>query len=297
MKITKGNNEKVITGKTLYLPFLLISVIFMGGYSFLNWFFVIRTQSNFISADLSNYWLPFSLPIIPVFIFFKFRAKQININTSQLILISLMTSMLIAPATIMLQHYIDASSGSISYLENVGQLPNVKKTRYYCIKNFEINKKYSGIYGKEKCASRTSYDYDIFIVSPVLINKADTLKNYYTVWVLKRYNKNFALFGKDDIQKREDDFWNVCMNDFDKVNLNEISYFKIAEFNDESADFEKALYKSSKAGKSGNIFLEPLNQDFENRAENKLLWFIALFITGQLLFIFIPPFINKIINN
>ena len=298
MKAREKIEHKETKEKSFYFPFLLISVIFIGGYSFLNWFFVIRNQSHLISADLSNYWLPFSLPIIPVFIFFYVKLKHIELDVSQIILISLISSMLIAPAAIVAQSLLNRATGSMLNLENVNQIPEYPTSRYYKLKQFDINKRFAGFYGMEKSASRTSYDYEIFIACPVLVNKADTLKSKYNVWVIKRYYKNFIVFDNPSIEEREDAFWKDSMKDFEKLNLNDLSYFKTVEYDDNFTNFRMAVNNSEKASKlNNNVLIETVNQKFEDRNGDLFIWFLALFIFGQLIFIFLQPFFIKICNN
>ena len=44
--------------KRLYLPYLIIISVFLSIYSFLNWFFIIRTNDYFVYEEIANLVIP-----------------------------------------------------------------------------------------------------------------------------------------------------------------------------------------------------------------------------------------------
>ena len=59
--------------RLIYIPFLLISGIFILAYTFLDWLLFIKLCLFSVREDIVYYWLPFALPWIPILLCLRRR--------------------------------------------------------------------------------------------------------------------------------------------------------------------------------------------------------------------------------
>lgn len=284
--------EKKKNINSYYFPFLAITLGFIIVYSYLNWYFLIRPQSAFLTTDLSNYWLPFSLPIIPVFIFFSLKLRKVKPGLNFLILVSLISSICIAPAAIIAQFYINTAAGRISELNNIREAGQNIESRYFTIKNVYVSKSHAGILSRERSASRTSWDFEIFICCPLMEKPADTLQDHIDTWLVKHYYTNFGEGSGGDISKKERLFEEESLDHFQRSNLETFEYLGRIDHDDEYKTYIDAAKLSIKFNSSGdNQFFESFDKPYSSRNRHKAFWFCFAFIAGQFAFFLMVKYI------
>ncbi|MGL4749529.1 MAG: rhomboid family intramembrane serine protease, partial [Shewanella sp.] len=85
----------------IYVPFLLLSLLFVSGYSLLHWLLLIKLQLVSIDESLVNFWLPMLLPWPLLFFYLRPRLKLCHFTKSNSRFIYLLiASLLLAVPTI-----------------------------------------------------------------------------------------------------------------------------------------------------------------------------------------------------
>ena len=288
--MAKSETRKNIA--SFYIPFLLITIGFICLYSFLNWHYIIRPRARFITTDLSIYWLPFTLAIIPVFIFFSVKLRKINPGLNFLVLVSLISSMCIAPAAIIAQFYLNTATGKIATLNNIVEAGKHPECRYFTIKNHYVSKSLAGIWSRERSASRTSWDYEIFICCPLMEKHSDTAQDHFRNWLVKRFYTNFGEGSPGNISQKETDFEKASLNDFDHSNPDAFTYLGIMDYDEDYLNWIESASRSPKfLDSQNNRFFEAFDMPYEARNGWKFYWFLFSFVTGQVIFILTVKYI------
>jgi rhomboid protease GluP len=262
----------------------IVSLLIVIIYSFINWYFFISQPIAYISLTYSNYWIPFVLPILGLFVFFYQKLYRLNYPFSTLFLYSFIAAVGVIPAMIIAQFYLSSATGDIQTLDNIKNYSQYDNYKNLVLKNYEINKSFAGFFAKETYSDRGSYDVNIYIACPILVNKSDTLNNPYNVWLIKNYYKNFAtIYG--DLQIREETFWAESVADFENFKINNFLYLRKMPYDENNANFLEAVAHSSKSPLTSTpIFFEAVNEPYEDRNGNKLIWLFFSFTLGQLWF-------------
>ncbi len=265
-----------------FFAYLITNIVFVCGYTFLNWHFLIKPQAHFIATDLSDFWFPFILPPLLIFIVFYFMLRAVQPAIGNLILIGLTATAGISPAVIIAQHDIKTATGKLTTLENINEINQHPTTKYYKLNTYYVDKYYSGSFSCET-SNRRSFDYTIFIACPILLNPEDTLQPYYTCWLTMHYYKNFGAFDESTISNREEGFWQESITDFEKRNVNSSNYLEALEHDFDYKNFEMAAHNSSKYSSSTcNYFFKAPTFAYEQRSGYKGEWLIAVFLAEQL---------------
>ncbi|MFN8284096.1 MAG: hypothetical protein U0U67_12830 [Chitinophagales bacterium] len=160
--------------KLLFLPFILILVVFCSVYTFLNWLLVIKLQL-FTGYDLyPNFVGPLILSIIPVYIWLRPKVNLLNVKDKYGQKSSfgycMVACMLISFPTIAAQEYLVTATSKLTQLQNINEINNHEPTKYYMLKDCFIDKEHPGVnimcYVSGKHSS--NYDMNIYMVFPVL---------------------------------------------------------------------------------------------------------------------------------
>lgn len=120
--------------KFIYKPFVIIATGFIITYTFLHWLLFIKAGIP-LKEEILNFWLPFGLPWIPVFIWLRPRIKLLQFkNDNGSFFYQLIACIAIAIPTIIAQEYLITATGKLTQLDNISQILQHDKTKYYSIK-------------------------------------------------------------------------------------------------------------------------------------------------------------------
>ena len=132
--------------RLIYLPYLVIAICFIGLSSFLNWLLFIKTDFIPLKEHIVRFWLPFGLPWIPILIWLRPRKKLLRFkNDNASFGYQFLASLTIAFPTIVAQEYLATSTGKLTQIENISEYEQKEVTKYYCLKNYFIDKSNVGI--------------------------------------------------------------------------------------------------------------------------------------------------------
>lgn len=177
--------------KHIYLPFLLIAICCIAGYSFLNWLFVIKTEWIDLNETWATFGIPFALPWIPLLIWLWPRINMLIYSSRSGDPHGLriaMAGFAIAIPTLISQQYLNTATGKLSKLNNVEEIDIQPLSKYYTFRNFYVDKQHASVYRTAEVTGKNSeyLDYEIILACPVYskpiandeIVDAD---NYYTI--------------------------------------------------------------------------------------------------------------------
>ena len=131
--------------RQLFIPFLIISLAFIGIYSLLNWFFCIRNPLLTPKEEYVEFWGPAILAWIPVLIWIRPRLRLLNMKSKKgdrTFGFLFVAAIMIAIPTGFLQNYLKLATGKLTVLNSVGQIDKKHITKYYDIKHYYVAKEY-----------------------------------------------------------------------------------------------------------------------------------------------------------
>ena len=127
--------------RVIFLPYLLIAVGFILGYSFLNWLLLIKLELFSLEEDVVNFWFPFVLPWIPILVWLRPRIKALCLmegkgNLPVLFLIG--AGLAITVPTSIAQFYLATASGGITTVERIGQIETAPRTKFCTVRDLGL---------------------------------------------------------------------------------------------------------------------------------------------------------------
>jgi hypothetical protein len=170
MKINISREVIISKIKLIYAPFFIIAIAFILTYTAFNWYLIAKSKS--LREDTVNFWLPFTLPWIPLIIWLRPRLKLLNLKRKKgdlptfYLIIAGFT--IIAP-TIIAEEFLTSATGKLTRLHDINQIHQSKSTKYYSVHNYFIDTRLPGIYYTSKVSGRynTRLDLYIYIACPI----------------------------------------------------------------------------------------------------------------------------------
>ena len=290
--------------RLIYIPFLIIALSIIIGYSFLNWLLIIKLQLFSFNEIITNIGIPFALPWIPILIWLRPRIKLLNLKTKRDrdlpgLYIMIAGFAIIAP-TIIAQQYLLTSTGKLTRLENISQVGNNHEfTKYYTLKDFYLDRSHSVEYVSVEVGGKHSEDlnFHLYIAIPILATATDTTKEECLAWYGIKFDDRVSNRDNEAEKNAEyERFIKQSMYEFENKNLSQFVYFDRIGNSDTRDGYVAALKNNYKYKTNSKFILAPVNEPFEDRNGQKLEWIFGSFGIGMfvwLIMILIPSFENK----
>jgi len=163
--------------RQIYIPFLIIGLSIIVGYTFLNWLTMIYLQSFPFKEKIVNNMPPFIISYIAVLIWLRPRIKLLKLGTignfNLRITYSFIAAFAITAPTIIAQNYMVTATGKLTVLDNISHIERHVATKYYSLKNYFVDKKDFQTYTTTEVTGKHSEDLkiDVYIVCPLLPSK------------------------------------------------------------------------------------------------------------------------------
>lgn len=299
-KLRMNDNFKKL--KLIYKPFILMAILFITTYTFLNWLIFIELELFSLKGVILKFGLPFALPWIPVLIWLRPKIRILKLtggNGNLPFLYQFVAALAIGIPTIVAQEYIETASGKLTELQNISQIENKEKTKYYTVSDFYIDKLNVGVHNSFDVSGKQNdrFNMQIYIAMPIFETINDTSKKSSIAWYGKEYSESISnRLEEDEKESKYQKFVNESQSDFDNFNTAEFVYFDRIGNTDDRDGLIEASKKSIKYDPNHQTILLPINEPFENRNGNKFEWiFWALGIGAAifLIMLMIPKFDEK----
>jgi len=159
--------------KLIYLPYVVVGIAFIAGYTFLNWLLIIKLELLALNDDVVNYWLPFSLVWIPILLVLRPRLKLLRLKTKKsdlpmLYYFAIAASICIP--TIIAQQYIPLATGKLTTLQSIAGIDHTPLTKFYKLRRHYIDKTRIGVHYRSETSGKNNETLTFYIdvVCPVL---------------------------------------------------------------------------------------------------------------------------------
>ena len=167
--------------RLIFIPFLLTLTGTALVYITARWLLM---QSNVRIDEFAYiFWIPATLPWIPILIWLRPRLKLLKLNTSgrrdpvfaYMMLMAATMGFFLGSS----QEYFVEKTGKLTKLERIGQIDTLPKTKYYTVKQMYADKRLKRYKTRFVVSGKHNQDFDMYIyVSIPLYNTNHTSKKY-----------------------------------------------------------------------------------------------------------------------
>ena len=278
--------------KLIYLQFLLVAIGFIIPYSFLIWLVVYRFSLLALNEDLINFWLPFCLPVIPVYIWLRPRIKLLVLKDKKgnlPFLYFFAACLAISAPTIVLQGYLLTATGKLTTVKNISEISQKPITKYYTVANHYIDKQHATVHRRTEVSGRNNeyLTFHLYVACPIL-NRAPQIDtgnnnnfNMPVAWLGTEYTKGISNHSSDT--EKEQAFKELGIEAYNKLkeeNLDQFVYLDHIGNNDRRKGYYAAIKSIPQYNSAEPLVLEAKNEPFETRNGDKFGWIFKSFGIG-----------------
>ena len=280
--------------KEVYLPFLIVAIGTVLLYNLFRWTFDIKLGVLPLKEDLLNFWIPFTLPWIPILIWLRRRIRILNIKGKRdngYFFYQFAMAGAIAIPIIISQNYIEKASFDLVQIDNILETKNYSNEKYFDINTFRVNKNDSRPYITARTSGRNnqSLNFYFYLACP--------FENTNNIWYGVEYSKHLSnriSDSKKDVEYRS--FINKSGKEFNTYDFQNVTYFEKLGYSDDRDGFIEAIKeKNPDINESEQIILVPISEAFEERLGTTFPWIFGSFGIGAfaLLLMVVIPKIDK----
>lgn len=285
----------------LFLPFLLLAMSIILGYSGIHWIILKTTHSETIYEGILTTFIPMLLPWIPIYIWLRPRINLLHLKEERSYRSYFgFAAIFIIALTLIAQDYIDKQAGNLSALTDIQQIESTEVSRYYSLQNYFLDSSHSSVWYTYGWNDKRKNDLvmHLYCVMPLYVTVADTTKDA-VVWFGIEYRQVVDEWDdKSDKNKEkiEDDFINDCRSAFHRSVTNPFCYLERLRNSNGLNNFSVAVSRNIKHRGSSIVVLKPAYKKFDKGiAHHPIFFIIALVLTSAFWFIMItiPPLREK----
>jgi len=286
----------------ILVPYLILAISIIAGYTFLHWFLFIKNQVFNVKEEILDFLIPMALPWIPILIWLRPRIKRLSLISQKGNLPGLyifIAGLAIAIPTAIAQSYLDTASGKLTKLTSISHIEDQESTKYYSLQNFYIDKLHIGVKSHFTVTGKNNeyFNMNMYVVLPILNNVTDTTSQKSFAWYGIRYSKQIS--NKLSTEEKEESFKEFAtesQKDFDNKDVNQFVYLEKLGTTSDLPQYLEAIKENRTFTGSSSTILLPINTPFETRNGNKLAWLLGTFVGGiitWIIMILIPTLQNE----
>jgi membrane associated rhomboid family serine protease len=272
--------------REILLPFVSLSAGFVLIYSLLHWVIIAQAQSVVLNDKLVNLILPMVLPWFPILFSLRHRIRLLKWPSSDNDAFAgyvLAWLLMVAPATIV-QIWLEDSAGSITRLNRISEFDAERPTRFYAVKQFEVDKR-GAWHGVRTYVSGRHSEYwneAVYYVAPLLDSLPTQPAGAPTAYIGVSYSRQRRnSMGQEFRRTSITDFMTQSAQKFAEDDFRWIAYFGLARDDEQRRGFELALRgDGSTRGFPPGPVLVPSAEPFDRRGGNKIAWAAGTFAGG-----------------
>lgn len=302
--------------KLVFLPYLIISLVTLIGWTFLHWLLFIKCNIYEVNESFITVIIPAALPLISILIWLNKKINLLRIKSKNIVWYILVPSVAMGGLNLFGSQYIILATSPTTNLSSINKIEKKEPTKFYKLKNFYLDKKHFSIKKQYNGSGRNGQNLEmhLYITIPILNSIKDTVDSNCKGWYGIKYTKTAYDFGynheinplkdKIDINKNTYDidfddstnkiensnefkrFINESMMKFDTLNINQFLYLdRISKITSDYNNYILAIKKNTKYNTNSDVVLLPFNEPLIDRANDNLKVALIIFGIGSLLFL------------
>jgi rhomboid protease GluP len=288
---TTPMNRQVIDFKLrrLLLPLIVLSAAFTLGYSFLNWLLVAKTSLIPLDEDIVDLWLPGALSWILVIIlmqprlrFLKIRDKRNNLP----LLYHFTAVAVVAVPALVAQGYVKTATGDVTHVGDADRIATSPRTKFYVADNIcmHLDKPTSHGFAAISGKGNNFLNFDFYLLAPICSTTVESSASRQ-VWLGFKYHHSMSNSASDaEKSSAYDSFVRQSLQAFNAEDPQQYKYLETLGRNSDRKRYEKTLQLADYRI-AAPVILIPHPEPFEQRTSDRLVWLLASFAIGPLVWL------------
>lgn len=214
--------------KEIIKSYLTVFILFYVGYSLLNWILTTKTGLIRIDKSYSNFWVPFTIIYIPVFLILRplVNKSGFNSKSQDALLWVLLPFSISIPTAFSQDYYKDSSYGivNIKYPEDVLSLPREK---FFTIEKFQVKNDGFTLYKERHVSGGRSKSLKVnnYYLAPVFGSNTNSISK--VAYGLKfSTSLNHGLLFRDEQPEKIQAFNKKTAKEFSNYDLYNLTFFE-----------------------------------------------------------------------
>ncbi|MCF6193950.1 MAG: hypothetical protein L3J46_06420, partial [Kangiellaceae bacterium] len=276
------------------IAFTLTTLVLLA----VRWLLSIRFEALNINEDIWEVWLPMFAPWLTVYLSIKSRIQILKFgkeNSNGHFGFQMLALLSLVPVLFISQSLLTSATSKLTELDNVYQIIDTRKSRYYTVNDFHVANYYGGSFAFVRTGGRYNEDLDVtlYFAFPITLTEGEHLKPqpkyWYGVRYHKRINNRLSQSEKEEIYDR---FYQKSLNKVDDYDFHDLTMLERLPTSEDRDYFLKAVKARTKLEPdSDTVILRPSKDNFEDLNGDKLEWIFYSFgigITVFLLLLLVP---------
>ncbi len=283
--------------KHILPTFLGIAIATISGLLFFRWLFTIQYDIININEEIWCFWLPATLPWIPVLVWLRPRFRVLTFkkydNSS---FFQFFAGGTIVACLVVSQAYLTTAAGKLQKISKITDIEKLEKSRYYELKDFSIDRNYrGGSYTDWRMSGRHSQRQHVYIffVSPIVEEKSQFSDSIPKYWYGVKFTKEISnRISSNEKEKMREAFYKECLEKMQQYDFYALNHFERLPTSEDKKHYLKAIEaRTGLLADSYFVVLKPIKEKYEDRNGNKFAWIFGSFGIGLgiLLFALIWP--------
>ena len=266
----------------LFVPYLLISIGLLLGYSLFDWLLGIGTGWITLREEIAQFWLPVILSSCAVYLWIRPKLAALDFrNSNSRFLYYVLATAGIAVPVVIAQIWLVAATGVLTRLRSINEIDDSPLTRYYSAAQISLDTRQISL---ERSADfyRSDLHLSVFIVAPLSDFEGPPLSQRCHVWLAAKYRETIrARTPQSEIEHEFARFVNECFLQFSKIEPKSFSYFEIAGPSGDQKAWKAAIRRSRYHDTAREpIILIGRTGSFDQRTGKEVRWILVSFAIG-----------------
>jgi rhomboid protease GluP len=279
--------------KLIFIPFVLVQAGFAALYSFFNYYMFIQRDWLHLDEAIANFAIPAVLAFIPVIVFLLPRLRFLDGSQKKKNPVAggiIMAFFVTAVTTLTVQNYLLTAAGKLTSLQNISQMGQLPKTKYYTLKQHYTDVKDNRIYFNRHTSGKgnTRLDFDAYIVAPIYNSLPDTTQlrqNLPHAWLGRHYGVNISnRISTTEKEQAYAEFKATTLANFRRTDADDFIYLDRLGNNKKREFYKNALGEYHNDANLPTAILEPYKRPFAQHNGNSIWWILLAFAGGSALF-------------
>ncbi len=266
----------------IYIPFLIVSIGTILFYNIFRWTLDIKLGILPLKQNLLNFWIPFTLPWIPILIWLRRRIRILNVRGKRdngYFGYQFAMAVAMAVPIIISQNYIEKSSFDLIQINSIEKIKELKKEKYFKIDHFEIDRNSSLSFSTSRTSGKYNDNLNFYryFASPFKFTKS--------IWYGIEFDKSLSNHVSDATKNSEyRQFIKKSTIDFNIYDFNDVTYFEKLGNSDKRDGFIEAIQRGfTEINEKEEIILIPRTDNFKDRLGSSFCWIFGSFGIGLII--------------
>jgi rhomboid protease GluP len=282
--------------QVLILPYILLTLLFTGGYTFLNWFLCIYTKWVAIKEMYIDFIFPMLIAFLLVYFIIRPRLHILQLAPGKDTFgIQMLVGISMFAPTAIAQNYIDKATGTLTEVHRILDISKLPESKYYDVGLFYLDTTHVGMYKTSSVSGKHSqhFNFELYIAIPMFNTAKDMNGFACKYWIGEYYSKQISnSLSSDEKSRLANVFLKESERQFRTTNFSNFTYLEKFRESEELEGYEAAIARGFYADSKDVIVFTRHQEAFESRLGTTFEWIFYSWGIGSLVVFLIFLFVK-----